>query len=57
MEFGSGVRSAKAPIDAGLCLVPLLFQGLDLSAKGFPVRIALPETAAGEYTELDLDHI
>ncbi len=30
MEFGSGVLYAEAPVDAGLRLVPFLFQGLYL---------------------------
>ena len=56
MEFGSGVQYAEAPVDAGLSLVSLLLQGLDLPAERFLVRETLPEAAAGEDAELDLRH-
>ena len=57
MEFGSGVLDAETPVYAGLSLVPLLFQGVDLPAEGFLVRETLPEATAGEDAELDLRHI
>ncbi len=38
MEFGSGVLDAEAPVDAGLCLVSLQFQGTDHPAEGFWVQ-------------------
>ena len=46
----------KTPVDAGLSLVSLLLQGLDLPAERFLVRETLPEAAAGEDAELDLRH-
>ena len=43
MEFGSGVLDAKAPVDPGLCFVPLLFQGLDLPTERFLVGETLTQ--------------
>ena len=58
MEFGSGLLDAKSPVDAGLSLVSLLFQGQDLPAEGFLVGETLPQAVDREKTaELDLRHI
>ena len=38
IEFGSGVLYAEAPVDAGLCLVSLQFQGANPPAEGFWVQ-------------------
>ena len=57
MEFGSGVLDAESPVDAGLSLVSLLFQSLDLPAEGFLVGETLLEATAGEDAELDLRHV
>ena len=48
MELGAGIKYVEAPIDAGLSLVPLLFQGMNVPAEGFLVREMLPERIAGE---------
>ena len=37
MELGAGIEDVEAPVDAGLSLVPLQFQGMDLPAEGFLV--------------------
>ena len=57
MELGAGIEDVDAPVDAGLSLVPLQYQGMDLSAEGPLVGKALSETTAGEDAELDLRHI
>ena len=57
MEFGGGIEDAKAPVDAGFSLVPLQFQGMDLSAERFLVWETLSEATAREDAELDLRHI
>ena len=57
MAFGPGIQNAEAPVDAGLSLVPLVFQGLDLAAEGCFVGEPLPQATAGEDAELDLGHV
>ena len=57
MEFSSGVLDAETPVDAGLSLISLQFQGVYFPAEGCLVRETLPEATAGEDTELDLRHI
>jgi len=54
LEFGSGVLDAKKPVDLGLSLISLQFQGMDLAAERFLIGDALPEATAGEDAELDL---
>ena len=56
MEFSSGVLDAETPVDAGLSLISLQFQGVYFPAEGCLVRETLPEATAGEDTELDLRH-
>ena len=56
MEFSSGVLDAETPVDAGLSLISLQFQGVDFPAEGCLVRETLPEATAGEDAELDLRH-
>ena len=47
MDFGSGVLDAEAPVDAGLSLILLPLQGMDLPAEGFLAGKSLPQGAVG----------
>lgn len=57
MELSAGIEDVKAPVDPGLSLVPLQFQGLDLPAEGFLIGETLSQATAGDDAELDLRHI
>ena len=48
MELGPGVLDTEVPVDSGLSLVSLLFQGVNLPAEGLLVGDALFEAAAGK---------
>ena len=56
MEFSSGILGGEAPLDDGTGLIAFPLQSLDFPAEGFLVGQPLPETVAGEDTELDLRH-
>ena len=57
MEFSPGILGGEAPVDDRTGHIALLFQGFDLPAKGLFVGEPLPETTAGDDTELDFRHI